>query len=194
LSVLAHELRNPLAALRSASDFLSLEPSSDPNVQRAGRVIRDQVTQLVRVTDEWLDGRGARDPEPDSRGQPRRRSKLGILVVDDNKDAVEMLTLLLETMGHAVHAAFDGRQAITAAAEHSPDLILLDIGLPELDGYEACRRIRAQGADRPPIIVAVTGWGLDQDKQRARDAGFDRHVTKPIDVAALRSLIDSLGR
>jgi CheY-like chemotaxis protein len=129
------------------------------------------------------------DRDVEARASPDK--PLRILVVDDNRDAVEMLTMLLETLGHAVQSAFDGRRAVAVAAESTPDLILLDIGLPGLDGYEVCRRIRARSEAPRPTIVAVTGWGQDQDKEQARAAGFDHHVTKPLDVAVLRRLIQA---
>jgi signal transduction histidine kinase len=112
-----------------------------------------------------------------------------ILVVDDNQDAADSLSVLLRLMGHEVQTAYDGLAAVAAAAAFAPGLVLLDIGLPKLNGYEAARRIREQPGGREVTLIAVTGWGQDEDKRRSREAGFDLHVTKPLDPAILRTLL-----
>ena len=111
-----------------------------------------------------------------------------VLVVDDNDDSAELLAVLVQRMGGEARTARDGETAVSAAEEFSPDFILLDIGLPGIDGYEACRQIRQRHGSRP-MIVALTGWGQDQDKRRALEAGFDLHLTKPVDPVALESLL-----
>ena len=98
-----------------------------------------------------------------------------ILVVDDNRDSAEMLRALLVACGNTVHTAYDGEAAITAAAAVRPDAILLDIGLPGINGYEVCQKLRQQPWCRETLIIAQTGWGQDQDLQRSHDAGFDAH-------------------
>ncbi len=128
----------------------------------------------------------AAEPDPgDSR--PRR-----ILVVDDNRDAADSLCMLLKWRGHEVRVAYDGLEAVGAAVAFHPDVVLLDIGLPKLSGYEAARRIREAGGAQS-LLVAVTGWGQDEDRRRARDAGFDHHLTKPVDPAAISRLIERSG-
>jgi CheY-like chemotaxis protein len=112
--------------------------------------------------------------------------------VDDNRDAASSLTMLLELLGNKVRCAYDGEDAVHAAAEFRPDAILLDIGLPRLNGYEACRRIRAQRPGKDIPIIAITGWGQDEDRRRSREAGFDRHLTKPVDPEALMTLLAGL--
>ena len=118
---------------------------------------------------------------------PRRSLK--ILVVDDNQDAADSLGMVLSTMGHEVQTAHDGLEAIGAAAAFKPDLILLDIGLPKLDGFEVARRIRAQEGGGDVLLVALTGWGQDADRQRSLEAGFDEHMTKPVEFRALEELL-----
>lgn len=118
--------------------------------------------------------------------EPRR-----ILVTDDNVDAALTLASLLGMWGHEVRAAHDGAEAIAAAASFRPDFIFLDIGMPHMDGYEACRRIRALGQVPAPIMVALTGWGQADDKRKAQEAGFDHHFTKPVDPARLEALVGS---
>ncbi len=115
-------------------------------------------------------------------------SKRRILVVDDNQDSARSLAMLLRLMGHEVHTAYDGLEAISAALTIQPDLMLLDIGLPKLDGYEVARRIRA-GQGNSVVLVALTGWGQEDDRRRSKAAGFDHHLTKPVEMDALQSLL-----
>jgi len=102
------------------------------------------------------------------------------------------LSILLEAMGNEVRAVHDGSEAIEAAAEFQPDAILLDIGMPRLNGYDACRVIRAQPSCANAFIVALTGWGLQEDRRRAESVGFDCHLVKPVEPAALEQLIREL--
>ncbi|HUQ24356.1 MAG TPA: PAS domain S-box protein [Burkholderiales bacterium] len=108
-----------------------------------------------------------------------------VMVVDDNADAASMLDLLLRSLGHETRVAHDGTEALKLAEEFRPDVVLLDIGMPGLDGYEVARRLRRLSASRPLRIVAVTGWGQDADRQRSREAGFDLHLVKPVDTTEL---------
>jgi PAS domain S-box-containing protein len=112
-----------------------------------------------------------------------------ILVVDDNRDAADGLVQILELMGHDVCAAYSGPEALELAERVQPDVMLLDIGLPGLNGYEVAARIRAADWGSRVILVAQTGWGQRQDKERARAAGFDHHLTKPVDPERLRELL-----
>jgi PAS domain S-box-containing protein len=115
--------------------------------------------------------------------------KSRILVVDDNPDTTATLALILERRGHHVHVAHDGLEAVHAAAAFRPDVVLLDIGLPKLNGYEVAQRIRQQRGANKMALVAVTGWGQQEDRRRAMEAGFDHHLTKPVDVADLMRLL-----
>ena len=119
---------------------------------------------------------------------PRR-----ILLVDDNRDAVDALATLLRLEGHDVHVANDGEDGVRQAATLAPDAVLLDIGMPKVDGYEACRRIRDQAAGRRVAIIALTGFGQAQDRRRAHDAGFDAHFVKPVDLATLLQRLGTLA-
>jgi CheY-like chemotaxis protein len=107
-----------------------------------------------------------------------------VLVVDDNADAAETLSQLLELMDHDPRTAHDGTAALARFEEFRPEVVLLDIGLPDIDGYEVARRIRSRG-DHGVRLVALTGWGQKEDKARAAAAGFDDHWTKPVDPAKL---------
>ena len=115
-----------------------------------------------------------------------------ILVVDDNRDAAISLAMILNKMGNETQTAHDGHEAVDVAAAFKPDVILLDIGMPKLNGYDACRRIREQPWGREPFIVALTGWGQEEDRRRSREAGFDRHMVKPVDPADLVKLLTEL--
>ena len=115
-----------------------------------------------------------------------------VLVVDDNVDAATSIAMLLEIMGHEVYMAHDGVQAVDAAAQQQPDVILLDIGLPEINGYEAARCIRAQPHREGLVLIALTGWGQLDDVHRSKQAGFDFHLVKPVDLAVLETLLGSL--
>jgi CheY-like chemotaxis protein len=110
-----------------------------------------------------------------------------VLVVDDNADAAETLSQLLELVGHVARTAKDGASALASFDACRPDVVLLDIGLPDLDGYEVARRIRSR-AGNTVKLVALTGWGQAEDKRRAADAGFDSHWTKPVDPAKLQEI------
>ena len=115
-----------------------------------------------------------------------------VLVADDNPDAAEMMRLMLQFNGHDVQVAADGLQAIALAERFEPQIAFLDIGMPQMDGYDAARAIRARLGPRV-VLVAVTGWGQDEDKSRAREAGFDHHLTKPPEPEMLERLIASCG-
>ncbi|HTO51934.1 MAG TPA: PAS domain S-box protein [Myxococcota bacterium] len=126
------------------------------------------------------------EPPPDSGREvtPRR-----VLVVDDMEDSAESLAMLLRLDGHQVHVANDGLAAIEAAERLQPDLMLLDLGLPSLSGYEVCRQIRKQPWGREIRIVALTGWGQDEDRRQTQEAGFDAHLVKPIEPRQLAEIL-----
>jgi CheY-like chemotaxis protein len=119
--------------------------------------------------------------------------RLRVLVVDDNADAAETLAMLLEHWGHDVKLAVDGPNALETAAAQHPDLILLDIGLPGMSGYEVAERIRANPALSDTVLVAMTGYGQAEDKKRSRQAGFTLHLVKPVEPPLLQKLLSSLG-
>jgi signal transduction histidine kinase len=120
-------------------------------------------------------------------------SGLRILVADDNRDAADTMAVLLEVMGHEVRYVHDGEAAVLEATSFEPDVVLLDIGMPKLNGYEACRKIRAQPGTSSMKIIAVTGWGQPEDRLSSEDAGFDHHLVKPVDPVELGELIGALS-
>ena len=115
-----------------------------------------------------------------------------VLIADDNLDAAESLQLWLQLAGHDVQIAGNGVTALKVAEEFKPDVALLDLGMPGLSGFDVARRIRESTWGSGMVLVALTGWGQDEDRRRSADAGFDHHLTKPIAPEAIESLIDSL--
>jgi CheY-like chemotaxis protein len=112
-----------------------------------------------------------------------------VLVVDDNTDAADTTAMLLEAAGCVARAAYDGEQALREVAAFAPDVVLLDIGMPELDGVEVCRRIRALPSGASIKVIALTGWGQEESRRRTQRAGFDEHLVKPVNPDALLRLV-----
>jgi CheY-like chemotaxis protein len=112
-----------------------------------------------------------------------------ILAVDDEPHILKLVSFSLRAQGFDVLEASDGLAAVEIAEKEQPDLILLDVMMPVLDGYEACRRIRADACGKAAMIVALTGWGQEADRQRSRDAGFDHHLVKPVEFDALEAVL-----
>ncbi len=132
-------------------------------------------------------GNAAVRSEANPVGKPRSGRR--VLVADDNQDAADSLGLILELAGHQVRVAHGGHSALQIAAEFHPDVVLLDIGMPDLNGYDTARALRAAPGGEDLELIALTGWGHPDDKRRAAEAGFDRHLTKPVDPAALEALL-----
>jgi len=129
-----------------------------------------------------------------STGEPTIRTERRVLVVDDNRDAADSLGALLEMLGAHVRVVYDGHAALAALREFQPAVIFLDLGMPGLDGFEVARRIREHEDLRDVALVAVTGWGQEQDRRRTRAAGFDRHLVKPIDPRKMDAVLASVTR
>jgi signal transduction histidine kinase len=144
------------------------------------RVGTDQQTNTLSALEQSIMNEGV------SRTQRR------ILVADDNNDALESLATLLQLSGHEVYTAANGASALESAEQHRPEVALLDIGMPKLDGYEVARRIRAQPWGARITLVALTGWGQDSDRRRSQEAGFDSHLVKPLDLDKLTDLLATL--
>ena len=159
----------------------SVEARSDGHGTGSEFVVR--VPVFLSVVGELRD-EGGEGIEP---GDHRR-----ILVVDDNRDGAESLAMMLTLMGNELRTAHDGLEALDVAAAFRPDLILLDIGMPRLNGYDTARRIRGQPWGKNTVLVALTGWGQEEDRQKSHDAGFDTHMVKPVDLAALEKLLANL--
>jgi CheY-like chemotaxis protein len=120
---------------------------------------------------------------------PEKRTGRRVLVADDNKDAAQSLGALLEMAGHEVRVVHDGRAALSLAHTFRPDVVFLDIGMPQLTGHEVAQALRREPWGAGIVLIALTGWGQEGDRQRALKAGFDRHRTKPVDPDTLEALV-----
>jgi CheY-like chemotaxis protein/two-component sensor histidine kinase len=128
-------------------------------------------------------------PREDAQVYPTR---FRILVVDDLRDSADSLAVLLRLVGNEVCTAYDGQEALETAAEFRPDVVVLDLGMPKLNGYDTCRRLREQAWTKDVVFVALTGWGQEEDRRRTEEAGFHYHLVKPIDPAAFMKLLAKL--
>src|SRR5688572_9381091 len=132
-----------------------------------------------------------RNGAPAERSRPAAAARLRVLVVDDNKDSVESLGMLLTFFGHEVAKAFEGADALRLAGTFRPEVMLLDLGMPGMSGYDVCREVRKAPWGADVFVIALTGWGQAEDRQRTREAGFDHHLVKPVEPAALAELLSS---
>ena len=131
-------------------------------------------------------------PAEDTHEPAVQRRGARVLIVDDNRDGAQSLAMLLDLTGHEVRTAADGLEALAIAEQFRPQVVLLDIGMPGMDGYETARRLRARPWATSTLLCAQTGWGHEDDKRRARSAGFDRYLVKPIDPEELTQLLDEV--
>jgi CheY-like chemotaxis protein len=115
-----------------------------------------------------------------------------VLVVDDNRDAADTLSMLLEVLGHRAQVAHDGGAALDVVLDFRPQVVFLDIGMPGMSGYEVAEAIRNDRRFDQPLLVALTGWGSEDDRERTRAAGFDLHLTKPVDLGAIEKMLSSV--
>jgi len=160
-----------------------IEASSAGEGQGSEFVVR--LPYLIDYTKAW-----APQPIAAKEHSPGRR----ILVVDDNKDAAVSLAMLLKISGNELSTAHDGIEALEAVEKQRPEVVLLDIGLPKINGHDVCRRIREQSWGKNIVLIALTGWGQDEDRRKSEEAGFDGHLVKPVNYAALLDLLSSLTR
>jgi CheY-like chemotaxis protein len=124
--------------------------------------------------------------------EPACVAKYRILIVDDLEDSADSLAMLLRMSGHEVHTAYDGEEAVTAAEKLRPEVVLLDIGMPKLNGYDACRRIREKPWGKSILLIAVTGWGQEDDRRRTVESGFNHHLVKPVNPRDLMKVLAQL--
>ena len=121
-------------------------------------------------------------------------SRRRVLIADDNIDAATSLSLVLQMMGNEVRVAHDGLDALAVAEAFRPDAVLLDIGMPAMNGYEVCRKLRERPATKDVMIVALTGWGQEDDRKRSREFGFDQHLVKPVEPRMLEDVLAGLKK
>jgi len=132
--------------------------------------------------------------EPDVEVRTPAKSSLRILIVDDNRDSANSLAMILEIMGNDIRSVYDGQAGVNVAGEFRPNVALVDIGLPKLNGHEVARHIRAQPWGQTMVLIALTGWGQDSDREKTRDAGFNAHLVKPVDLQVLGQMLEDIGK
>ncbi len=132
---------------------------------------------------------GYLEPDASPAKAPDQKPPLRVLVVDDGRNAADILAMFFEIEGHAVKVAYDGHSAIALAKSFKPQFILMDISMPEMDGLEATRRIRSMDEGKSAVIIALSGFDDDSDRLRSIEAGFDRHVSKPVSAQELRVIV-----
>jgi CheY-like chemotaxis protein len=183
MAEVGHELREPLVPIVTAVQMLRLEGGSN----RIHDILERQVSRLLSTVDTLI-AAGSTTEQP----KPRATSSAGdsILVVDDNCDAADLLGDLLDSLGYQVRVAHDGPAALALLPGYTPQAALLDIGLPQMDGYQLARELR----ERLPGIhmIAITGYGQEHDRERALAAGFAAHLVKPVSIVQVRELLDRL--
>lgn len=180
LRKIVHDLKNCLAPVRNALRLLE-RPEADAATSAYARGLIDkQIIAMERLCDALIGGAGQTAtalPAAAASAEARRRS---ILIVDDNRSWVDSLALVLRDAGHTVYTAYGGRRAVEIAEELKPDVVILDIEMPEVSGYEAARQLRRKLTRHRPTLIALTVWSDDMDKALAREAGFDHHLAKPM--------------
>jgi CheY-like chemotaxis protein len=205
LAARGHEFRNPLASIVAGLELIRISADYQrPGMLRAVDIVERQVHQLTDLVDHMLDttrtttaaasppdmpaapGAGAINLPPRRTDFPTRR----VLIVDDNIDAAESLGALLTALGAVVCVAHSGDEALRELERFHPDSAIVDVGMPGMDGYELARRLRASRGFNRNLIVALTGWGEPQDREKSKAAGIDHHLVKPPDVGTLRSVLD----
>jgi CheY-like chemotaxis protein len=167
----------------------SIEPRSDGEGMGSEFVVRLPV--LSAPVAGALDSDTAQSVATFARESPVQRR---VLIVDDNRDSADSLAMLLEITNNKVYLAHDGVEALAAIETHRPEVVLLDIGLPKLNGHEVCRRVREQPWGQNITIIALTGWGQDSDRRKSHEAGFNGHLVKPVDYDELLELLSATER
>ena len=195
LATLAHELRDPLAPIRNGLQLMKLAGDQHEAISQGKLELLKAPIALTAVVNSAIESSSAMIGQ--KRHQltvqfPEQPLPLKILVVDDNRDGADSLSDMLQLMGNDTRTGYDGEQTVAMAGAYRPDVILLDIGLPKLNGYEACRLIREQAWSQAMVLIAVTGWGQEKDRLRTREAGFDHHLVKPLEPQELLKILEKL--
>jgi CheY-like chemotaxis protein len=181
LRSLSHDLRNYLAAVRNAVELLRRDPGSPATLDFACGIIDKQLHEMERLA-ELADERRSQASE----------DKRSVLLADDDRDSVDSLAALLRLEGYTVHTAYGGREAVDTAVAERPDIMIVDIGMPKMSGYDVARHFRTLRKEERPILIALTAWGQESDKLLSKQAGFDLHLTKPVEPAHLAKLLKTL--
>lgn len=197
LRVLIHDLRNRIAPIRNATYLLKLKGGSDPHLQDTAAMIERQLQGMAELLDAASPAQNAQDAAPVA--EPSKATEVSaehrarrILIADDSPAVCESLAAILRDLGHEVRTAHDGLEAIDVATTWTPDLVLLDVNMPKLNGYEAARRLRSQFPSSAMRLVMISGADIDSGVlAAARQAGFDQCLDKLLDFGALRKLLQA---
>jgi CheY-like chemotaxis protein len=191
LARLAHEVRSALAAIRHATEVARMPSATEEQVRWSQEMTERQVDHMSRLIDNIMavatPARVA--PESPAEREPAGEDRLRVLVADDNRDNADSFSTLLTMIGHDVRTAYSGLEAVAVADVFRPQVVVLDIAMPGANGYEVARRIRGRSWGVNAVLIAVTGWGHDDDKRKAEEAGFDHHLVKPVDLQQLEPLM-----
>ena len=192
IAALAHELRNPLSAVRNAARLIA-DAADEATVHEAREIIGQETDRMVGILDAWVDAARRTawaQPAPTPQARPGRAAPArSVLIVDDDRSSAKSMQLILARRGHDVRIVHLGDEVLGLALEFRPDAVLLDIGLPDVDGYEVARKLRASPSLDGTLIVAMTGYAHADDVREARRAGVDEHVAKPVDLDRLLALL-----
>jgi CheY-like chemotaxis protein len=199
LAQLAHQIRNCLVPFRNGLHILKSTGDASEAAQQARQMMERQLAEMVRLVDDLLDATrrtgksqtAANDPAVDD-AAPSDRCR--VLIAEDDVAIADSMSTMLRMMGHEVQAVADGEQALDTAARWRPDVILLDIGMPRLDGYDTARQIREHSWGKHIALIALTGWGHADDRKKALTAGFDQHFAKPVDPKDLAQYLAAIAR
>jgi two-component system OmpR family response regulator len=196
LAKIVHDLRNPLSAFTSALHLLEAQPDRPDLVRQLAGMMMQQLNNLTRTVDALAAHAAGHTTQnayqrPNSANETTALPSLQILLVDDNQSATHMMSRLLEKLGQNVQVAGSAAAALLQLASFTPDIVISDIAMPGMSGYELARRIRELSLPKQPYLVAVTGYGQESDREQAHAAGFDKHLTKPIGVDVLEKLLRS---
>ncbi len=196
LALLNHDLRNSLASIVSALHILRHEGYISPLAEQAGKTLERQAEYLGHLADQLSEVAGVARPQgPGQSRRPTANDRIEetrprrILVVDDNRDAADSTGMLLLLWGHQVRVAYDGATAISVAREYQPDVCLLDLGMPGMNGYQVAEQLRHDNALRSTVLVAMTGFDQESDRELSRSAGFDSYLVKPVEITALQDVL-----
>jgi CheY-like chemotaxis protein len=189
---LVHDLNNALAPIRNVAQLMARADADLKTMAYAREIIDRQLIDLERIASEMLSeykGVAAEAASPaNRRAAPKSRR---VLIIDDNRNWVDSLAAILLADGYEVDVAYGGREGVEAALRNPPDVVLLDIEMPEVSGYETARRLRTRLGKRCPQIVAISVWGQESAKAAGRQAGFNHHLTKPVAFTELEKILAS---
>lgn len=183
-----HDLRNCLASMRAGASMLRRSATEPAIVEKVADGMFEQVQEMLDLVDEFI-GRPKVEPDISSAAPRASTGPLKVLIADDNADAANTLATYLRLSGHHPVVAFDGGEALRLAADELPDVMMVDLTMPTLDGYDVARNIRAQPWGSSVRLIAVSGWVSPEDIDRVSHAGFDAHMSKPIDLDKLSGVL-----